>query len=158
MLVHDCNWARLFVVLVGKAPPPDDLDAHCLEILRADDVLPSRQTLVAVGRLSLSLHCSVHADVTHRNRKREAHVLDAWYGPYSSVDVFEEGSPLCLRVAKLPHVHVNVEDTFGPKTEIRTLSFEQAPHEQPGCGEKHEAESDLGHHEEAADPMTMSAR
>ena len=58
----------------------------------------------------------------------------------------------------LPHIHVKVEDTFGPKTEIRTLSFEQAPHEQPGCGEKNEAESDLGHHEESADPMTMRAR
>jgi hypothetical protein len=53
---------------------------------------------------------------------------------------------------------VNVEDTLGPKTQIRTLGFEQASHEQAGCGEKHEAESDLGHYEEAANPMTMSAR
>jgi hypothetical protein len=61
-------------------------------------------------------------------------------------------------LAKLPDVHVDVEDTFRSKAEIRTLSFEQAPHEQPGCGEKDEAKSDLDHHEEAANPMTMHAR
>ena len=75
-----------------------------------------------------------------------------------SFDFVEKGSPLRLGVPKLPHVHVNVEDAFGSKAEIRTLGFEQAPHEQPGCDEKHETQSDLGHHEEATDPMTMGAR
>jgi hypothetical protein len=38
---------------------------------------------------------------------------------------------------------VNVEDAFGSKAEIGTLSFEQASYQQARCGEKNEADSNL---------------
>jgi hypothetical protein len=85
-------------------------------------------------------------------------MLNAWNGSHTSLNVGEKDSPLRLRVPKLPDIHMNVEDTFGSKAKIRTLRFQQAPHEQPGCGEKNEAGSDLGRHEEIADPMTVGAR
>ena len=71
----------------------------------------------------------------------------------SSVHFFEEGSPLRFRVSELPNIHVNVEDTVGSKTQIRSFGFDQAPHEQPGCGKKNKGDSDLDRHGEAADPM-----
>src|SRR5204862_4308310 len=89
MLVHDCHRARLLVVGVAEAPSTDDLDAHRLEVLPTDDVLPGVHALVAVDRLPLGLHCIDHADITHRNREREAHVLNAWNGPDTPIDIVE---------------------------------------------------------------------
>ena len=85
-------------------------------------------------------------------------MLNAWNGPDTPIDIVEKGAPLRLRVPELPDIHMNVEDTFGSKAKIRTPGFEEAAHEQPGCSEKHEAERDLGHHEEAADPMAVCTR
>ena len=118
---------------------------------------PADTRLSLSHRLALGLDCRAHADVTHRNREREAHVLDTWNGPYPPIDFVEKGPPLCFRVAKLPDIHVDVENTLRLEAKIRALSFGKAPHEQSGHREKHEATGDLGHHEEAADPVTMSA-
>ena len=53
---------------------------------------------------------------------------------------------------------MNVEDAFGSETEIRAFGFEQAPNEQPGCDEQHEAKGNLSGHEESADVMTARPR
>ena len=49
--------------------------------------------------------------------------LDAGNGPYPPIDVVEKRPPSCFRCAKLADIHVKIEDTVRPKSEIRPLGL-----------------------------------
>ena len=66
----------------------------------------------------------------------------------SAVDFVEKGPSLCRRVAKLPDIHVHVENALGPEAQVRALSLRKAPHERSGHREKHEATRDLCYYKE----------
>ena len=93
---------------------------------------PADTGAVTVDRLALGLHRSAHADITHRNREREAHVLDTGNRPYPPIDFVEKSPPLRFRVAKLRDIHVDVENARpagspGPRAQLPERLRTNAP-------------------------------
>src|SRR5207249_11230334 len=117
MPVDDRYPARVLVVGLVEAPSAENLNAHGLEVLEADDILTGHESVISVRRLVLGLQFGARPDVTHWKRKREARVLNAWDRLYSPLYLVKENSSLSLRVPDLSDVHVNIEDAFRSKAQ-----------------------------------------